>query len=50
MIYLAYTVSTKDTDSDESDFLQTAMDRLVKIEFITGIVGTLIWGFGDLVL
>ena len=33
----------------ELETITNASDKLVKAEFIAGLVGTLIWGFGDLI-
>ena len=34
---------------EELETITNAGDKLVKAEFIAGLVGTLIWGFGDLI-
>jgi len=33
----------------ETPKLTDAQDKLVKTEFLAGVFGTLIWGFGDLI-
>ena len=33
----------------ELETITNASDKLVKAEFIAGLIGTLIWGFGDLI-
>lgn len=41
--------TVQNTAPKELETITNAGDKLVKAEFIAGLVGTLIWGFGDLI-
>ena len=49
-IYEALEESTRDVYTNSYQLIQARKERVLKIEGIILIIGTLIWGFGDLLV